>query len=346
MKKLNQNKSDFLDEMIDHWLDDETINQETANRLRASYDTKNFDWKRLAQYSFWIAILCGLLSLSAVLVDKSILTYLKAIYDTPDIVISILSALIAAMCYIYGFRRKKRSPQTIFSNEALVLSGVILTANAIAYLGKTFDDGSNHFSLLILLSVIIYLVLAERFRSRLIWAFGLLALGAWFGTETGYLSQWNWYFIGLNYPLRFVLFGLTLTIAAWMIKKRKSVSYFFDITYFAGLLYLFISLLLLSIFGNYETITAWYNVKQITLFHWALISTAVCAASIWIGLKFKDTMLREFGLTFLFINIYTRYFEYFWDSLHKALFFVILAISFVLIGRKAEKIWNFELPKP
>ncbi len=345
MKKVSQNKSDFLEEMIDYWQSENTINQATAAKLRATYDTKNFDWKRLAQYSFWIAMLCGVLSLSAILVDKSILIYLKAIYDTPDIVISIVSALFAAICYVYGFNRKKKNPQNIFSNEALIFSGVMLTANAVAYLGKAFNSGSNHFSVLIFASVIIYLSLAHFFKSRLIWAFALLALGAWFGTETGYLSQWNWYFIGLNYPLRFVLFGLALTFSAWLIKKHKTLNYFFDITYFAGLLYLFISLLLLSIFGNYETITAWYSVKQITLFHWAIISTSVCAIAIWIGLNYKDTMLREFGITFLFINIYTRYFEYFWDNMHKAVFFIILAISFVLIGRKAEKIWNFEFPK-
>ena len=49
---------------------------------------------------------------------------------------------------------------------------------------------------------------------------------------------------------------------------------------------------------------------------------------------------RGFGLTFLFINLYTRYFEFFWDAAPKAVFFVILAASFWALGHKAETIWN------
>ena len=98
-------------------------------------------------------------------------------------------------------------------------------------------------------------------------------------------------------------------------------------------------------FGNFGTLESWYTVKQITLFYWAIISAIVCAISIFVGLKYHDEVAREFGITFLFINLYTRYFEYFWDSWHKALFFSVLAISFWLIGRKAEKIWNVEFTK-
>jgi hypothetical protein len=51
-------------------------------------------------------------------------------------------------------------------------------------------------------------------------------------------------------------------------------------------------------------------------------------------------MSRGFGLTFVFINLYTRYFEYFWHSLPKALFFGLLAVSFWVIGKYAESLWQ------
>src|SRR5690606_30861618 len=110
-------------------------------------------------------------------------------------------------------------------------------------------------------------------------------------------------------------------------------------------LYFFTSLLLLSIFGNYGTLEEWYAIKQLSLFYWAIISATACVAAILLGLKPNDAMLREYGIVFLFINLYTRYFEYFWDSGHKAIFFAVLGISFVLIGRKAEKIWSGEFIK-
>lgn len=342
MKKIDRDHSEFLDEMLDYWQSEKLLTDAEAQKLKDSYEPKAFDWRRLAQYSFWIAMGCGVVALSALLVDKSLLDYLKNLYNTPNIIISIVSALLAAACYVFGIRRKKHKPQQVFSNEAIIFSGVMLTANAVAYLGKALNGNSNHFSILILFSVIIYLSLAYFFRSRLIWAFALLALGAWFGTETGYLSRGNWYFLGLNYPLRFVAFGLCLTFISISLRRHQKLSYFFDITYFGGLLYLFTSLLLLSIFGNYGSLEDWYNVKQISLFYWAIISAVVCVIAIIIGLKKNDAMLREFGIIFLFINLYTRYFEYFWDSWHKAVFFTVLGISFVLIGRKAEKIWSLE----
>jgi len=111
------------------------------------------------------------------------------------------------------------------------------------------------------------------------------------------------------------------------------------------MIYLFVSLWLLSVFGNFGTIEEWASVKQIHLFYWAIISALACGISILIGLKYRDEVAREFGITFLFLNLYTRYFEYFWDSWHKALFFCVLAASFWFIGKRAEKIWNLEFLK-
>lgn len=75
------------------------------------------------------------------------------------------------------------------------------------------------------------------------------------------------------------------------------------------------------------------------LLPWVLLF-AVAAVSVYISLKTDDGMLRGFGLTFLGINLYTRYFEYFWDGMNKVLFFLILAASLAVIGRYAERIWH------
>ena len=109
-----------------------------------------------------------------------------------------------------------------------------------------------------------------------------------------------------------------------------------------GLLYLFISLWILSVFGNYGDIEEWYDVKQSELFYWGIIFAAAALGAIYYGLKRDDNISKSFGITFLFINLYTRYFEYFWDASEKAIFFAVLGVSFWLIGWKAEKIWNLE----
>jgi hypothetical protein len=181
--------------------------------------------------------------------------------------------------------------------------------------------------------------------SKLIWVFSILSLGSWFGAETGYVSGWGAYYLGMNYPLRFVLFGLALTGASFGFGKVRRLAEFRHATYVLGLLYLFIALWILSIFGDYGDIHRWYQARQIELVHWGLLFAVAAVAAIVYGLKQDDYTSRAFGITFLFINLYTKYFEFFWDATHKAVFFLIIAVSFWLIGSHAEKIWNLEFLK-
>ncbi|TZF82769.1 DUF2157 domain-containing protein [Pedobacter sp. BS3] len=344
MKKLNLDKqeAEFLAKTIDHWLEQGQITKETAETLQNSYEVKGFDWRRLAQYSFWIALVCGVIAIASLIIDDAVIRWLKKLYNTPDIVISIISGLLAAWLFYRGQHLKKHHPQKIFSNEAVIFLGVLFTASCIAYLGKALDNGSGHFSILFLLSVFVYGFLAIQFNSKLIWAFALISLGSWFGTETGYQTDWSHYFLGMNYPLRFTCFGALLVVSSFLIRKVNRLEPFKTLTYVMGMLYLLLSLWLLSIFGNFGSIEDWLKIKQSHLFYWGILSALIAIACTLYGLKYKDTIAREFGITFLLINLYTRYFEYFWDNTNKTLFFAILAISFWLIGRKAEKIWSLD----
>jgi hypothetical protein len=249
---------------------------------------------------------------------------------------------LAALFYYGGIRRRKKHPQKIFSSEAIFFVGALATSAAIVFLGKIIDTGSGHFSLLILFAAIIYAVLGFLFPSKLLWVFAILSLGSWFGTETGYMSGWGSYFLGMNYPLRFVIFGGVLVAGSFFLRMNARSISFYKPTYTLGLLYLFVALWILSIFGNYGDMSVWSEVKQIELFHWGIIFALAAGGAIFYGLMQDDPVSRGFGITFLFLNFYTKYFEYFWDVTHKAIFFAILGISFLLIGLKAEKIWNLE----
>ena len=213
-------------------------------------------------------------------------------------------------------------------------------AGSIACLGKAIDTGSGHFSLLILLAAFVYCALGLALESKLIWVFGLLSLGGWFGAETGYMSGWGSYYLGMAYPPRFVLFGLALTLLSLWLRDRPCTAEFFGTTRVVGLLYLFIALWILSIWGNHQGYADWRRASHFELFHWSIYFAAAAAACIYGGLKHDDSVLRGFGLTFLGINLYTCFFEFFWDGLHKAVFFALLGLSFWLIGSHAERLWQ------
>ncbi|MBE9584798.1 DUF2157 domain-containing protein [Mucilaginibacter sp. JRF] len=342
---LDKQESEFLNNTISHWEKEGLLDNAHAEKLRSSYEVKGFDWMRLSKYSFWIALACGVIAIGSLIINDAVIEWLQQLYYTPDIVISIIAGTAAAIFYYQGRKRERLFPEQVFSNEALIFTGVLFTACCIAYLGKSFDNGSGHYSLLFLLSVFIYGLLAWRMDSSLIWLFALISLGSWFGTETGYQTRWANYFLGMNYPLRFVAFGILLVSVVYVLRSKKWFERFWELTYVVGLLYLFLSLWMLSIFGNYGSVDAWYQIKQISLYYWGIISAVVAGGFLWLGLKTKDAIAREFGITFLLIFIYTKYFEYLWDHMDRTIFFTILALSFWLIGRKAERIWNIRSAK-
>ena len=345
--RLTKKKAKIVASVVESWVENKILSQEQGHMLLGSYEVVRFDWKRLAKYSFWISIICIIISVAAILADDFLMALLSRLFSAPDIAKCLGTGIIAAFVYYFGIKRRSRKPEKVFSNEAILFLGVLATAGSIAFLGKALDTGSGHYSLLILLAAIIYGILGLWFPSRLVWIFSLLSIGGWMGTETGYVSGWGAYYLGMNYPLRFVLFGIVLTAFSYVFSIWRTRQDFFKATRAMGLLNLFIALWIMSIFGNYGDMYEWQRAKQIELFHWSLLFGVAAGISIFHGIKEDDSMTRGFGLTFLFINLYTRFFEYFWENTHKAIFFAILAASFWFLGSKAEKIWYMgKLPKP
>ena len=337
--------------VIEQWRQDGTLDDRTSANLAGSIAIAPFDWQRTARYAFIVAILCVVIAVGAILADDVLMALLMRIFNAPALAKCAGFAAASAATFRYGLVRRAKHPQRVYSNEAIFFLGVLGLAAAVFFLGVAVDTGSGHYSLLFLLASVLYALLGLWFPSALVWVFGLLSLGTWMGTETGYLSGYGAYFLGMNYPLRFVIFGAALTalgLAGRHASVRAAPSSFnarllslSPQTKVIGLLNLFIALWILSIFGNYGDMAQWHRVRQYELFQWSLLFGGASIAAIGYGLRRDDGVMRGFGLTFLFINLYTRFFEYFWESLHKAFFFALLAVSFWYIGSRAEAIWHF-----
>lgn len=336
---LSKKNFKLLHTVLERWHNDGTISGPEMEKLKGSLEVQPFDWKRLAKYSFWIAGISLGIALFSLFLDDAILAIIAEFLGLPEIVKSLLLAFVALAFYLLGFLRKRRNPERFFSSEFLLFVGAIFTGGAVTFFGMAVDNGSGNYPLLILMSAFVYLLVGALFPSAPMWVIGLLSIGSWLGTETGYISGWGAYFLGMNYPMRFVLFGGLLIAASFLIKKGRC-AHLQRSTFITGLLFLFLSLWLMSIFGNYGDIFSWHEASIIERFFWSLIFGAAAVGAIIFGLKSDDGASRGFGITFLFINLYTKYFEYFWSVTHKAIFFVILALSFWLVGRYSEKAVN------
>lgn len=336
---LNKKKYRLVAKVIEAWKERGLLSEEKSHELKNSLEIASVDWRRLARYSFWIAGISLGIAVFALLLDDAIMALIEQIIRLPDIVKSLLLAIIAALLYFWGFRRKNMHPAKNYTSESILFAGAVVTGSAIIFLGQALDTGSGHFSLLILMATLVYLLIGGLFPSVPMWVLGLLSMSAWFGTETGYASGWGAYFLGMNYPLRFVIFGILMVTASFLLEKTR-LSRVAKSTYSMGLLNAFLALWIMSLFGNYGDMGAWHAASALERFIWSLIFGIAALVAIFHGLRQDDGVARGFGITFLFINLYTKYFEYFWEVAHKAIFFAILALSFWLLGRYAEEVYN------
>jgi hypothetical protein len=333
-----------ISECIRRWRENGTVTDEIAERLLVSYETWRFDWVRVASVALLVSIVCTFIAVAALLSEEWLRRLMARLFDSPDWAKFLAFAVLAAVFYGAGLVRRSGRPQNVLTNEALLLLGVLATAASLFFLGAAVSSLGEHFSLLLLFASCVYGALGIGMRSRLIWVFALLSLGGWVGAETGYLSDWDVYYHGMNYPLRFVPFGVAVCTVSFLLGRSRRLLFFWRSTLIVGLLFLFVSLWILSVFGNHASEVTWRAVSQTEFFHWSVLFALAAFAGIWHGLKFDNEISHGFGVTFLFVNLFTRYFEYFWDTLHKALFFAVLAATFWVLGNWAQRIWTMGRP--
>lgn len=348
--ELPRKQAETVRKTLEAWQASGLLDRETGQRLLADLVPLPFDWYRLGRYALWAAIACILIGIAALFTDSWIIELVERFFTFTGLGRCLTACLVAAGLFFWGARRRSRFPEKRLTTEAIFFLGVIAVAGALCFFSEWLLQAYPGFLLyerilpeLFLAATFVYGILGLALDSRMIWVFAVLALGNWFGTETGYRSGGGAYYLGLNYPLRFVLFGLLLCGLGVLFRKNgrwPRLASFERSTLSMGLLYLFISLWILSIFGDYRDLGSWHEAKHMELFHWSLLFGAAACIALWIGIRRDDGMLRGYGLVFLGLNLYTRFFEWFWDSLHKGLFFIIVGISLWFLGSRAERLWN------
>jgi hypothetical protein len=249
-------------------------------------------------------------------------------------------AAIAGLFYWWSLRRQAAHPEKRYGNEALCFLGVLATAGAVGSFGEALSSGSDHVSVLFLLATFVYGAIGLAFPSTQVWVFALLSFASWVGFETGYMSGWGAYYLGMNYPARFLGVGIVLVVASHLFHSWPARRPFWKPTFVVGLLFVFISLWIMSIFGNYGELGAWNRAGYGELLGWCIAFAVASGLAIGYGLQRDERVAVGFGITFLFLNLYTRFFEHFWSPLHKAVFFALLGVSFWAIGSRAETIWT------
>jgi hypothetical protein len=335
--ELDKKEAQTVSEAIRYWEEKQTISKELAEELRSSYQLRNSNADAIAIYALISAISCGLLAFGALVIDEKWIELLRKQWGISENIVGIGFSLLAALFVFLAKRRQIRFPNTRVSNEVYNITIILTVAIAITYWTRSFAAPDSSYAIPLLIASTAYGSIAVLLRSTLLWTVAIIALAGWWGAQTHFWSGESYRFLGMNYPLRMTLFGLVIWGFSWVTKQIPPLSFFSEVTYSIGLFLFLVAAWTLSIFGNYDDLSGWKALRQSHFWYWALGFTILLALLIYYAFQNKLDTLRDLCLVFFLLNIYTRYFEYFWDRTNKGIFFALLALSFWFVGRKAEQ---------
>ncbi|TLV00800.1 hypothetical protein [Dyadobacter luticola] len=335
--ELDKKEAEVVKKAIRYWEEKETVSKEVADKLRASIELRNSNVDAIAIYALISAISCGLLAFGALVIDEKWIELLRKRWGFSESIVGVGFALLSALFIYLARRRKLKSKSIRASTEAYNITIILTVAIAITYWTRSFANPNSNYAIPLLIATIAYGSIAVFLESTLLWTVAILSLAGWWGAQTHFWAHGSYRFLGMNYPLRMTVFGLFVWALSWPLSRIKNAQFLSDITYSIGLFLFLLAAWTLSIFGNYDDLSGWKVLKQSHFWYWAAAFTLVIAGLLYYSIQNKLDVLRDLCLFFFLVNIYTRYFEYFWDRTNKGIFFALLALSFWFVGRKAEQ---------
>lgn len=335
--ELDKKEAEIVNRAIQTWEDETRISKDLAQELRSSYSIRNANVDVIAVYALISAVSCGLLAFGALVLDEKWIELLRKRWGFSENIVGIAFTFIAGLFVYLAKRRLNKTQGAKISNEVYNITIILTVAIAITYWTRGLLDGPGNYALPLLFAALAYGGIAIFLRSTLLWVAAVVALAGWWGAQTHYWSGGSYRFMGMNYPLRMTAFGLIIWASSWIMGKIPPLAFLKDITYTIGLFLFLLAGWTLSMFGNYADYDGWKALKQSHFWFWALGFTLVLAGMLYYAFQNKQETLRDLCLVFFLLNIYTRYFEYFWDRTNAGIFFAILALSFWFVAKKAEQ---------
>ncbi|MEC8882233.1 MAG: hypothetical protein VX737_03025 [Pseudomonadota bacterium] len=324
---LTPRQKEVVDYTLSFWKKQKYLSKDAAKELSQSINVIRFDWDRCSKYAFWVASICFIIAVVNFLGFHFVQ---KFMYWMEAGGTALFFGLLAVVFFAAGVFSSSRYPENTYMSEASHFLGVFFTSSSLVFLFHALGVPHMVFYNFLLVSFFLYAVIAFCTGSRLVWVFSLLSMGSWLGHETAYIN--GLYVLSLSLPLVTCLYGVVLTTAAVFFRDNTFFARFYLSTAVLGLVYLFISLWVLSLSSS---VLSFFGFDMGRLF-WSLVFAFAALVALWHGLKYDHAITRGFGCSFLLINLYTQYFSYCYHLLPKAVFFLILAISFWALGCYSE----------
>ncbi len=218
---------------------------------------------------------------------------------------------LAVMSLLAGARvvRAREMPRTA---AAMEMGAGFAVQGFTTALAIDLSTGSKNWPSLVGIQTVVLAAMAYALTNRLVLAHAAVTCFVWFGGETGYVSGWGMYWLGMTYPMRFAIAGTIAMGVGWAHAEFDGPYQPFSRVYaHFGAFVLNVALWLMSIFGDFNldgSGSQRSSDAELVAFTvaWALVSVAF----IFAGARWGIGLLRSYGVIFLIINVYTFYFQF------------------------------------
>lgn len=229
---------------------------------------------------------------------------------------SVMSLLLTAVLHL-------RDRSGYFTKLAALLAFVCFVLN-LNLLGAIFSITPTENALL--LWAALALLLAYTCELRLLLVAALICIAAWIAARVGTWSGMYWLYVGQRPEHFFPAAVLAFLLPQLWAQQRWSG---FAGTYRVfGLLCLLIPVLVLSNWGHGSYLMLPSGVIEAG---YQVLGFGLSAAACWLGVRRGWGEVVNTGLVFFVIFLYTKVFDWWWDWLPKWVFFLLIALSAVLL---------------
>lgn len=310
--------SERLAQDIGTWLTDGLVSKETHDLLHDRYTARTFGLGQAAKYvglSGGLLIVFGLLGLVGAMADSAVFAAF------------LLFAVGAGLTW-GGIRLSlDRLGRYGFSSNVVLALGIVAAMLGLGVgVHSVVRDENETLFITGLLGLPMCFGLAYRFGNTFVLILGVLGSFHWVGSSTAMLGR-STYGMSIQDPRVMAiaaLCGLGCGLYHERFLREKTGRFF--LAYEAiSLVYLNLLLLTLSIDGGHGTRLVWV----VLLFVAAL-------GQILAGARLPNGLLTGFGVTAFALNLYTRYFEHFWDRTHEGVFFLAGGLTLFALGFGCE----------
>jgi len=248
--------------------------------------------------------------------------------------------LVATIGFIVLGRWLARSRGLEKTGAALEMAGGFALQGLTFLLAVDFSTGSKNWPALIGVQAALLAALAYTLRNRLVLIHAGVCFFVFFGGETGYSSAWGAYWLGMTYPIRFLMMGVAFLCLAWLhaTQMRGACQAFSRVYAHLGLLDIHFAFWFLSVFGYFEKEVSWSGNSGERL-AFSLFWGLVCILSLVLGGALGHPIARSYGMTFLVIDLYTFYFQFVVANSAEAWWLHLLLVggSLVWVGFALER---------